>query len=178
MPSRALSISLLTLASLLAPGCCCPQLSGRYANRCCQPQMLANANAGADANPGSDAEACNENQSAANHCARRGPFHRFYLTRWFTGLAGDGVPSEQAPEYASPQPKFHPIPTRPAFEPQLAYLPPALIVPSDGIGNPLRSTHGSLHGPLHHRRDSRGMASGMRELPGIPALPDDVRSPR
>src|SRR5687768_12954608 len=142
MPSRTLSMSLLTLASLLATGCCCPQLSGRYGNRCCQTQILA------DANAGSDAEAGHENESGNGHCSRRGPFHRFYLAKWFTGLAGDGVPSEQAPEYVSPQPKFHPIPTRPAFEAQPAYLPTELIVPSDG-NNPLRSMHGPMHGKLH-----------------------------
>jgi hypothetical protein len=150
MPSRALSISILTLASLLATGCCCPQLSGRYRDPCCQPQILANANAG------SHAEACNE--SGHNHCSRRGPLHRFYLSKWFTGLAGDGVPSEQAPEYVSPQPKFHPIPTRPAFEPMLAYLPPELIEPSDG------SSPHSMHGPLHGHLD-RG---NLRSLPAEP----------
>ena len=141
MPSRALSISLLTLASLLATGCCCPQLSGRYCNPSCQPPNLADANANADA------EACLD--SGNSHCRRRGPFHRSVLSKWLGGFAGDGVPSQQAPEYVSPQPKFHPIPTRPAFEPQLAYLPPELIVPSDGNANPLRSIHGPLHGPLH-----------------------------
>jgi hypothetical protein len=158
MPSRTLSISLVTLASLLVPGCCCPQLSGRYGNRCCQTQILA------DANAGSDAKACNENESTGGHGSRCGPFHRFYVSKWFTGLAGDGVPSEQAPEYVSPQPKFHPIPTRPAFEPQLAYLPPELIVPSDGIGNPLRSMHGPPHGTLHGPLN-RG---SLRSLPAEP----------
>jgi hypothetical protein len=154
MPSRALSISLLTLTSLLAPGCCCPQLSGRYGNRCCQTQILA------DAKADSDAEACNESASGNGHCSRCGPFHRLYLSKWVTGLAGDGVPSQQAPEYVSPQAKFHPIPTRPAFEPQLAYLPPELIMSSDGIDNPLRTSHGPRHGPPY-----RG---SLRHLPPEP----------
>src|SRR6185503_11514409 len=65
--------------------------------------------------------------------------------RGFGGRLGDGhsggpngqVPSRQGPDYVSPQPKFHPVPTRPVFEPAPAYPPTQLIEP--GISNPLRS---------------------------------------
>jgi len=50
------------------------------------------------------------------------------------------VPSQQGPDYTSPQAKFHPIPTRPAFEPQFLYPPPQFIDPAGD--NPLRPPGG------------------------------------
>jgi hypothetical protein len=34
------------------------------------------------------------------------------------------VPSNQGADYINPLPKFHPIPTRPAFEPVASYVAP------------------------------------------------------
>jgi hypothetical protein len=44
---------------------------------------------------------------------------------------GDGgVPSQQHDDYVSPLAKFHPVPTRPVFEPLAAYPPAVLLAPS------------------------------------------------
>jgi hypothetical protein len=43
--------------------------------------------------------------------------------------AETSVPSRQGPDYVSPLAKFHPVPTRPVFEPQLAYPPLQLLDP-------------------------------------------------
>jgi hypothetical protein len=37
------------------------------------------------------------------------------------GGASGHVPSRQGPDYVSPQAKFHPVPTRPVFEPELVH---------------------------------------------------------
>jgi len=82
--------------------------------------------------------------TAAAPCAQHGCglFHGLFSGRGVTGLGlahGENqVPSQQGPDYASPQPKFHPIPTHPVFEPLLAYPPPQLI--DVGGSNPLRAS--------------------------------------
>jgi len=58
------------------------------------------------------------------------------------GNGDNSVPTQQGPDYLSPQAKFHPVPTRPVFEPQLAYPPTELIEP--GMSNPLRSTTATI----------------------------------
>jgi hypothetical protein len=49
------------------------------------------------------------------------------------GMGGDGgdggVPSQQHDDYVSPLAKFHPVPTRPVFEPLAAYPPAVLLDP-------------------------------------------------
>jgi hypothetical protein len=60
-----------------------------------------------------------------------------HLTAWFAHQR-HGVPSQQHPDYYSPPAKFHPIPTRPAFEPLPSYPP---LLPADsGMNNPLRAS--------------------------------------
>jgi hypothetical protein len=39
------------------------------------------------------------------------------------------VPSEQHADYLAPHPRFHPVPTRPVFEPQPHYPPPLPLDP-------------------------------------------------
>jgi len=39
------------------------------------------------------------------------------------------VPSRQHSDYISPLPKFHPVPTKPVFEPQPVYPPLELLDP-------------------------------------------------
>jgi len=120
-------IALAAIASLLAGGCYCPMLSGRYCDcGCFGPAMPCNC-------------APDAGDAGLPPC---GPVHCGGISALFPGLAGagganGGVPSQQGPDYVSPQPKFHPIPTRPVFEPVPAYPPTQLIEP--GISNPLRS---------------------------------------
>jgi hypothetical protein len=126
-PSRLLP--LLAIATLLATGCCCPQLSGRYCHPACHPAGPPPDTAAFDANNG---EACCPH--GGGHCWGL----RSRLAALF-GIGGEGVPSQQGPDYASPQPKFHPVPTHPVFEPQFTGPPPQLIEPAGS--NPLRSSY-------------------------------------
>jgi hypothetical protein len=134
MHHRGLQIALLTTASLLASGCYCPMLSGRYCDCRGFPPMAPANCAGLDGNNGD--------------CATGGPRHCSGLSTLFLGLMGgigsgnNNVPSQQGPDYVSPQPKFHPVPTRPVFEPLPGYPPPQLIEP--GTSNPLRSTTATI----------------------------------
>ena len=168
MPSRTLHIALLSAASLLASGCYCPMLSGRYCDpRCCPPCILGNTpccvppvgrdeTASAADGPPSD---------CSPPCA---PLHRRWLSRLFPGLAGGEVPSQQGPDYLSPQPKFHPVPTRPVFEPQLAYPPPQLIESAGASppANPLRSA--AAHVPGDHGAVVRPVSSRTASSPSAP----------
>lgn len=116
------AIALLT-APLLAAGCYCPMLSGRYCDLApggpCSPPMLAPLNSAAPPH--------------ASHALAHG--HHLHGTwasfrsRLRLHLPATGADGHQGPDYVSPQAKFHPVPTRPAFEPQLAYLPPELLEP-------------------------------------------------
>ena len=135
MQQRILHVALLAAASLLVSGCYCPMLSGRYCDCCGFP-------------PGLPANSIVPDGNDAN-CASCGPPHGCCLGMLFPGLLGVGgagdnsVPSQQGPDYLSPQAKFHPVPTRPVFEPTPAYPPTELIVP--GItSNPLRSTTATI----------------------------------
>ena len=115
---------LLTLLSVLAlGGCCCP-ISGRY----CQQPL-----------PAASAPPCNCGPTA--NCARCrlggcGGHGHPPLLAWLHGGHGglgdddDGVPSQQHDDYLSPLPKFHPVPTRPVFEPLPTYKPAVLLDPS------------------------------------------------
>lgn len=158
-------------ASLLATGCCCPPLSGRYCNPCCcQPraargcccpfcvatryQMTAYCQPPAcppaeysqpacppveDLGPitveSSQLASCPDSADCPDPC--RKPLHCTWLRAWFARQR-NGVPSQQHPDYYSPPAKFHPIPTRPAFEPLPTYPP---LLPADpGMNNPLRAS--------------------------------------
>jgi len=53
--------------------------------------------------------------------------HRPMLAGLFE-MGGNGlVPAEQHADYLSPPPKFHPVPTRPVFEPLPTYGGPLLL---------------------------------------------------
>jgi hypothetical protein len=92
-------LTLLLLALALSGGCYCPMLSGRYGEACppfgppaaCQPPCTS---------------------VECQHCDHLGQRRGVFLSR-----AKGQVPSQQAYDYISPQPKFHPVPTRPVFEP-------------------------------------------------------------
>jgi hypothetical protein len=156
-------------ASFLAAGCCCPPISGRYCDNggccpppravhCCCPLCIACCLPAAVSSPSincqppecspperlvsaepapintgpltTDGSACNE------------PCHRFpccgRLHAWFAGFR-QGVPSQQHPDYYSPPARFHPIPTRPAFESLPTY--PSLLPADSGMNNPLRASN-------------------------------------
>jgi len=131
MQQRILHFALLATASLLVSGCYCPMLSGRYCDcRGFPPGLPAN---------------CVVPDANDAHYASCGVPHSCGLGLLIPGFLGGGgagdnnVPSQQGPDYLSPQAKFHPVPTRPVFEPTPAYPPTELIEP--GItSNPLRST--------------------------------------
>jgi hypothetical protein len=91
-------------AALLAPGCCLPQLSGR----CEQPVV------------------CQTPPSPVpGHGDRDG--HR---PREQRGLAFGSDDRDTPPGEVVPVPKFHPVPTRPVFEPLPEYgLPRSLRLP-------------------------------------------------
>ena len=128
MHCRLLHLALLSLASLLATGCYCPMLSGRYGDCCGFP-------------PGSPPTYVAPSGGEVNYAPFSAP-HCCWLSTLLPGLGpglggGDNsVPSEQGPDYLSPPAKFHPIPTRPVFESQAFYPPTELLEPAGG--NPLR----------------------------------------
>ena len=132
MQQRILHFAILAAASLLASGCYCPMLSGRYCDCRGFPPGLPSNYVAPDGNEASYAPC--------------GPPHCCSLSMLFPSFMGgmDGigannaVPSQQGPDYLSPQPKFHPVPTRPVFEPQVFYPPTELIEPAGS--NPLRPT--------------------------------------
>jgi hypothetical protein len=53
--------------------------------------------------------------------------HRPLLPHWLRKKAPE--PSQQHADYISPLPEFHPLPTRPVFEPLPSYTPPHLLDP-------------------------------------------------
>jgi hypothetical protein len=120
--------------------------------------------------------------AADDTCASHG-FHLWnglFRGHGFAGLglahSASQVPSQQGPDYASPQPKFHPIPTHPVFEPLLAYPPPQLI--DVGGSNPLRASRppgsGIFGAGIFIPVASRFSAKDSRPLPTqepIPAPP-------
>jgi hypothetical protein len=177
-------------ASLLATGCCCPALSGRYcdpcccqpqAARCCCPLCVATRYPLTACCPPSicQPQACPPPQYQPQPCppvcqpicppdedSRLNalessplasyphsadcpdpcckPPHCSWLRGWFARQR-NGVPSQQHPDYYSPPAKFHPIPTRPAFEPLPSYPP---LLPADsGMNNPLRASIDRSNGP-------------------------------
>jgi hypothetical protein len=119
---RAACITVTALA-LLAEGCCLPPISGRYE----QPAAVVPAGT-VSAGCGLCAE-CRGGGGRCEHetlLARRDGHER---RPWLED--GPGTP----PGQLIPVPKFHPVPTRPVFQPQPTYLP--LL--------PLNSLHGMPH---------------------------------
>jgi hypothetical protein len=153
MKARLKFLALAATASFLAAGCCCPGLSGRYrSNACCQQNSSSCCQQTSDAccqqhvqdacpqpvatcPPDANASACpcdDCNAGCSHGCLLPGCHLRGWLAGW-----RHGVPSQQQPDYYSPPAKFHPIPTRPAFEPLASYPP---LLPTDsGMNNPLRA---------------------------------------
>lgn len=173
MHSRRYILAFAIGASLLANGCYCPMLSGRYSDiGCCPPPVLRACPPACaplePANclpPDSNCPPANPigppTNSAGNAVAADCPpdcelcggpcrqlfGHHCCLSRWLTLGFGPGkVPSQQAPDYYSPPAKFHPVPTRPAFEPLPSY--PPLLPAAAGMNNPLRATTSPPTAPL------------------------------
>ena len=158
-------IAPVVVASLLATGCYCPMLSGRYCEVGCYPPCPM---------PPPTPVAANDSTSKAElACAP----HRCCLLNGLFGLDGSArlggglglaqrasqVPSQQGPDYLSPQASFHPVPTHPVFEPQLAYSPPQ---PIESAGsNPLRPKgSGVFGGGVFISKAERSSARGSRPL--------------
>jgi hypothetical protein len=104
---------------LLAAGCCCPAMSGRY----CEvglpaPGALTSAG-GAEKSATCDPE--RGGHVGGRHAGRHGLHGLHERHGW--GERG-AVPSQQQYDYIGPLPKFHPVPVRPVFEPQYFYEPP------------------------------------------------------
>jgi hypothetical protein len=145
---KLLSAALLVATSVLASGCYCPTLSGRYGEVGCFPPCPVVAAPPQAAPPPAEpppAEDCKPSAEVASEAHR--PVFSGGLLRHGGRLAlrrSQGqVPSRQGPAYASPQAKFHPVPTRPVFEPEPAY-PPLQLIEAAG-SNPLRPAE-LLHG--------------------------------
>jgi hypothetical protein len=125
----------VALAMAVAGGCCCPTLSGRYS----ELAMLASYGDAAGLppcawQPPTDRPCCPQ-EAAAAACRECPQFEgRCAAGHWRQaargGLAGPRrVPSQQHPDYLSPPAKFHPVPTRPVFEP----LPTRQTLPPDAV---------------------------------------------
>jgi hypothetical protein len=105
-------LPMLALA-VLASGCCCPPLSGRY-EQAAMPALQSEAQPSAAAKPNSP-----------HHDSH----HRLHLGHRF-GWHGMGDGPETPPGQHVPLPKFHPVPVRPVFEPQYDYSPALAYGPS------------------------------------------------
>lgn len=112
--------SILMLLASLAGGCCLPAVSGRHEHA-----------------PAASATSCpcaNCQQGLGlGHCLRERHFGRLLAERGlgWGGNDGPGTP----PGELLPLPKFHPVPTRPVFEPLPEYALPASLeaVPESGL---------------------------------------------
>src|SRR5262245_30227913 len=125
---------LLSMLPLALCGCCCfPPLSGRYGN--------------VGPTPVGAADPC----CSCQPCC--GLVHGPLLAWLHHGAAGFGshglnlAPSEQHADYVSPLAKFHPVPTRPVFEPLPAYHPP---MPLDPLPTPAWSDAGKVSAATLH----------------------------
>ena len=146
-----------------AARCCCPLcIATRYQmTACCPPPVCAHQTCQPSCPPAFPPQQCPPPECSPQECSPQAgqladdldqtvasgesdctdpcckPLHCGWLRSWFAGFR-HGVPSQQHPDYYSPQPKFHPIPTRPAFEPLSSYPP---LLPADpGMNNPLRAS--------------------------------------
>jgi hypothetical protein len=108
-------------AILLAAGCCCPAVSGRYCEVGLPAPRPAATAGGADKSAGCDPE------KHGHPGGRHAGLHGLHLGRG-RGKSGP-VPSQQQYDYVGPLPKFHPAPTRPVFETQDFYEPPLEAAP-------------------------------------------------
>ena len=117
LATNSLRLVLAGLA-MLAAGCCLPELSGR-----CEPASAACV---------TQPRAADKREWAADHEHREGPAadhhgirHRLNGFGHRLGVwQGPGTP----PGEVVPLPRFHPVPTRPVFEPLPEYSLPASLV--------------------------------------------------
>jgi hypothetical protein len=117
----------LALAAIapLASGCCLPELSGRCepASAVCgdytRPEVARGRAASREVHQHDDRH--RDNQHAHHHADRHNRLNGFghRLGVW----QGPGIP----PGEVVPLPEFHPVPTRPVFEPLPEYSPPAAL---------------------------------------------------
>jgi hypothetical protein len=126
MPASQLHLLLLAAASLLATGCYCPALSGRYSEvgcfPACPPYPPCQPAPASAAKLPQQSEEC----LADTGCCLLGG--KSCLGSLFHRMNGP-VPSRQHDDYVSPAAKFHPVPTRPVFAPEIAYPLPVPLDP-------------------------------------------------
>jgi hypothetical protein len=80
-----------------------------------------------------------------DHCQHGGHWSLFAHGPWLH----EPVPSKQHFDYVSPTPKYHPVPTRPVFEPQPEYPPPHQLAGPEPRRTFLHKGHVL---PLHHQQ--------------------------
>lgn len=152
---RAACITVTALA-LLAAGCCLPPISGRYE----QPAAAAPAGCGLCAGCQSGGGRCEREPLLAG---RHGEHRRPWLED------GPGTP----PGQLIPVPKFHPVPTRPVFQPQPTYLP---LLPLNSLHT--RSHPGeSVLGPKSLASPELGTESGAAPVPAELPVPGSAGPP-
>ncbi len=117
------------LPLLALAGCCGPAISGRYCDVAPPPGAATCGEAAGQAKGPCPPGGCG--LLSGHGALLDGP----WLTGWRGMNASGPVPAEQHADYVSPLPKFHPVPTRPVFEPLPAYGPPGLL---DVVPDPSR----------------------------------------
>jgi len=160
---RILATAVLTWLTAMLAGCCCsPPLSCRYGEPGCPAPQPMPANCGCGGAPIHSAM----DLAAANHL-HHGHLPLLAHLGW---RQHESVPSKQHYDYVSPTPKFHPLPTRPVFEPQPEYPPPH---PLAGPMPRRRLVHESHL--LHHNQPH---LAGPLSTGPLPGEPHPARSPQ
>lgn len=141
------------LASTLAGCCGGPLLSCRYGDPgCpCPAPIPSDCGCGGSAQQHSGAGGCSE-----GNCQRGGG--HLPLLAHLPFQHPEPVPTRQHYDYDSPTPKFHPVPTRPVFEPQPEYPPAHLLagpVPRRRLLHEIHPAH-AIHGQPHLARPLDG----------------------
>jgi hypothetical protein len=155
---RAACITMTALA-MLAPGCCLPSLSGRYEQPAPQTAGLSTAHSTVQPGGCGLCAGC-RHPGGGQRCEREPLFaghDREQRRPWIED--GPGTP----PGQLIPVPKFHPVPTRPVFQPQPTYLP--LL--------PLNSLH-AVPGPFESVEKPESLAS---PTPADPPALNDLPQP-
>ena len=173
-----LATAVFTWLTAALGGCCClPPLSCRYGEPGCPAPHPMQDECGCGG-----CVAQNGVAQADASCEQRGhlPLHRGHLpllahVGWHTK---EPVPTKQHYDYVSPSPKFHPLPTRPVFEPQPEYPPPHPLAGPEPRRRLIHESH-----LLHHRQHgqphpARPISAEPRSAEAHTGEPHPARSPQ